>query len=75
LAEGWSSPVSDFAMVAAAMPQTATMATPGRSDGQGSAGSSVNVANFYNPQFQNRQSVGQTSAQLTAAMEAGKRNR
>jgi hypothetical protein len=38
-------------------------------------GPSANIAVFNNPQFQNRQSVGQTSAQLTAAMEAGKRNR
>lgn len=78
LAEGWSNPGgSDMAFTIPtplSMPQSAMM-SGGRSDGQSDGGRSTNIAVFNNPQFQNRQSVGQTSAQLTAAMEAGKRNR
>jgi hypothetical protein len=58
---------------AGTIPQASLM-LPGGSRGINN-GPSANVAIFNNPQFQNRQSVGQASAQLAAAMESGKRNR
>jgi hypothetical protein len=74
--ERWSGTSADLSY----MKQTGTisdawMIPAGTSRGQNNNGPSANIAVFNNPQFQNRQAVGQTSAQLAAAMEAGKRNR